>query len=175
MYSSIPIFMLALGCAAQARVLASPASNTTSTPSPTASAIVIAGSCDQNTLQYCCPLVQPQAGEGSVDFATDCRQGNLPASYDCFYAFEDICCQGSPDENGNTCEIVPPAGDICAPGAAGTIQSLGAVVGASTVTETVDCATASSTSSAASTTATTTVVSNSAPATTSPAMMRRRG
>lgn len=87
-------------------------------------------------------------------------QGNLPASYDCFYAFENICCgvhifpslpktksrlnshQGTPDSNGNTCEISLPA-DVCAPGAAGTIESLGAVVGASTVTETVDCTTSS--------------------------------
>lgn len=47
--------------------------------------------------------------------------------------------QGSPDSNGNTCEIVPPAGDLCSPGAAGTIESPGVAVGASTVTKTVDC------------------------------------
>lgn len=68
-------------------------------------------------------------------------QGNLPASYDCFYAFEDICCQGSPDANGNTCEVVPPAGDICAPGAAGTIEAPGTLKGATTVVEVVSCPT----------------------------------
>jgi len=47
--------------------------------------------------------------------------------------------KGTPDSNGNTCEIVPPAGDICSPGAAGTIESPGALVGASTVSEVVSC------------------------------------
>lgn len=34
---------------------------------------MIAGNCDQNTLQFCCPEVQPLEGESSVQFAQDCE------------------------------------------------------------------------------------------------------
>lgn len=35
--------------------------------------MVIAGHCDQNTLQYCCPLIVPEPGQGSVEFAGACE------------------------------------------------------------------------------------------------------
>ncbi|CZR52661.1 uncharacterized protein PAC_02538 [Phialocephala subalpina] len=201
MYQPHHLLVLAfgLGTLTQARVL-SPrqTSNTTSTstvsPTPSSTPIVIAGSCAQDTLQYCCPQVQATLGEDSVDFASACMNGNLPASFDCFFAFQDICCGGSSDENGNSCEIVPPD-DICASGAAGSISSLGAVAGASTVTETVDCTAApTSTSSTAATTtsssssistadstpatptpvASSSTTSDSAPTTTPPPSLHRR-
>lgn len=79
----LPSTLLVLLCAAtaQARVLtASPnatvtstATSTSSSAIPSTTAIVIPGNCDQNTLQFCCPLVAPYPGEDSVDFATACE------------------------------------------------------------------------------------------------------
>ncbi|KAF8849043.1 hypothetical protein BDZ45DRAFT_697869 [Acephala macrosclerotiorum] len=158
------LLILAFSLGTQARVLERQVSSnttttttSTSTVSPSPVPTVIAGSCAQDTLQYCCPLVVPTEGESSVDFASACMNGNLPASLDCFFAFQDTCCSGISDENGNSCEIVPPDTDICAPGAAGSISSLGAIAGAITVTEIVDC-TAAPTSTSTSSVATTTTL-----------------
>lgn len=88
MYPSL-LFALLVGVITrevQARVLdpsVIPSSSTTTTsttvtvtvsPSPSQSqTIVIAGSCGQDTLQYCCPYVQATPGEDSVTFANACE------------------------------------------------------------------------------------------------------
>lgn len=73
------LLILAFSLGTQARVLDRQASSSATTTStsivspPSSTPTVIAGSCGQDTLQYCCPFVTPTEGESSVDFASACE------------------------------------------------------------------------------------------------------